>query len=114
MAAEDVAERAELAVVLLRHAVCSGAAEVVAVDGDLGDLDVEATVALVNALLDAERERRARQWAALERLLPMIPPGGGILEEVVHLPRKRAAQAAGLALDCGWFWPGPDRRIDGP
>jgi hypothetical protein len=58
-------------------------------------------------LLDIEREHQARQWAALEALMHLIPPGGDV-SEVVYLPRPLALRAARLALDCGWFCAAPD------
>lgn len=69
--------------------------------------DEFADIELCNALLDLEREAewkaRRRQWAALEALLPLIPPGGDV-SEIVFLPRDHALRAARLALRCGWFW----------
>lgn len=60
-------------------------------------------VLLINAILEAEHELRRRQWAALEALLPLIPPGGDE-SEVVYLPRPLALRAVLLARACGWFW----------
>jgi predicted lipid carrier protein YhbT len=71
-------------------------------DLELSD-DERADVALTNALLDVEHECKARQWAALEALLPLIPPGGDE-REVVYLPRRQALRAVRLTIECGWFW----------
>ena len=61
-------------------------------------------IALVNAMLDVERSRRGKVWAALEALLPLIPPGGDV-SELIYLPANLRAKALRLAMDCGWFWP---------
>ncbi len=63
--------------------------------------------ALATALLQAERERRERQWAALERLLAFVPPGGGY-EEVAYLPRPLVGAALRAAYTCGWLGDAPD------
>jgi hypothetical protein len=85
-----------------RHAI----AFTVPDDLDLTDEELEA-VYLTNALLDIEREHRARQWAALEALLPLIPSGGDV-SELVYLPRPLALRAARLVLHCCWFCAAPD------
>lgn len=60
-------------------------------------------VYLANALLEAACEIDIRRWAALEALLPLIPPGGDE-SDTVHLPRHQAIRAAVHARVCGWFW----------
>lgn len=74
-------------------------------DLDLSDEERD-DIALINAVLDAERELRARRWAALEALLPMVPPGGDV-DEVLYLRSPDNRRAILLMLDVGWFWPVP-------
>jgi len=62
-----------------------------------------ADIALANALLESERERRQREWVAVEALLPLIPPGGNE-GDVSYLPRAVAARAVRLVFACVWAW----------
>lgn len=60
---------------------------------------------LARACLDAERDFRRRQWAALERLLSAIPLGGA-LDDIFDIPAKECVAALLAAVACGWFRPG--------
>lgn len=72
-------------------------------------MEAQDDFALVNAMLDVERSHREKQWAALEALLPLIPPGGDV-SEVIHLPRPNAVRALRLLFACGWWWDAHDER----
>lgn len=60
---------------------------------------------LANACLALEAERRRRQWAALERLLPHLVIRDGALE----WPGERSGLVSAVrsALEVGWFGPAP-------
>jgi hypothetical protein len=68
--------------------------------------NVAETFALATALLQAERKRRARAWAALEELLSLVPPGG-TLDEFIHLPAVDMRRALMAAYECGWLSDAP-------
>jgi hypothetical protein len=63
-------------------------------------------LALLNACLDAEQESRAHEFAALERLLPLLQWSDGTLDErIVALPQASFARAALLLYTLGWVTP---------
>jgi hypothetical protein len=57
---------------------------------------------LARSCVDAERDLRDQEWAALERLLAAIPLGGN-LESIFDLPASQAVDALYAANDCRWF-----------
>jgi hypothetical protein len=57
---------------------------------------------LALACLDAERDMRRREWAALETLLAAIPPGGD-LWDIYNLPEPQMLPALRAASECGWL-----------
>ncbi len=64
-------------------------------------------LALAAALIDAERERRAAQWAALEALLALAPGTGPLEDRVTALPDAAFARACLAADRLGWLAPAP-------
>ena len=68
---------------------------------------VAETFGLANALLQAERDRRASGWAGIEELLSLVPPGG-TLEEIVHLAAEPMRRALLAGYECGWLCDGPN------
>ena len=68
--------------------------------------DAAETFGLATELLQVERERRARAWAALEELLALVPPGG-TLDEIAHLPAMEMRRAVLAASGCGWLRDAP-------
>lgn len=67
---------------------------------------------LANQLIVLDAELRDRQWRALERLLALIPPHGGELRDVLHLPRPQMAQAVRAWMGCGWWSEAPESDED--
>jgi hypothetical protein len=61
-------------------------------------------LALGNACLEIEYALRRRGWAALERLLAAIPPGGDI-DSIYDLAAEQAIAAIKAAGVIGWHWP---------
>jgi hypothetical protein len=57
---------------------------------------------LAEACLEAERDLRRREWAALEVLLASIPLGGSV-EDIYDLSADRALPAIRAAQVCGWL-----------
>lgn len=64
-------------------------------------------LALAAALIDAERERRAEQWTALEALLALAPGTGPLEDRVTALPDAAFARACAAADRLGWLVPAP-------
>lgn len=60
---------------------------------------------LAQACVEAERELRRKEWAALEVLLGAIPTGGTI-EDIYYLPPADQLTALRAAVACRWFRPG--------
>lgn len=63
-------------------------------------------LALLNACLVVEAELRQQAFAALERLLALLPPGGtgGLAEHVARLPPPAFAAAASALYELGWIY----------
>ena len=66
-------------------------------------------LALAAALIDAERERRAAQWAALEALLALAPGTGTLADRASALPDPEFVRACVAADRLGWLAPVPWR-----
>lgn len=106
--------RARQLAMLMDYAETAEAAELAFLNDDVPApkfrvMEANDDIALVNAMLDVERSHREKQWAALEALLPLIPPGGDV-SEVIYLPRHHAVRALRLLFDCGWWWDAHDER----
>ena len=102
MIGERESRRAELLRLLLERAH-EGAASKLAVAEDVEHEEAREAVALANACLAVECDWRRRRWQALERLLALVPPHGGELRDVVHLPGATGLRALAAAHVLGWL-----------
>lgn len=105
---DTTSRRAERLRILLDLAHQDGAVTLT-LDADLGgDAGAREAVALANACLSVERALRRRQWRDLERLLALVPPCGGELRDVLHLPGTEGLCALRTAHGLGWLGIAPE------